>query len=180
MLDKILVAIDESYASQCAFETALKLADALDAELLLVHVLDIFSSEGPGNPFVEINPCLSEHSESKRRKKYEARMTEFISRYDALLKEKQTEAKVVSVDVNAVQPYGRPGPAICKAASENDVDLIVIGNRDRSTLKELVPGSVSNYVVHRAPCSVTVVHPDSYDKAKSDASHSEFALAEMS
>ena len=40
MLNKILVAVDESYASQCAFETALQLSKALDAELLLVHVLD--------------------------------------------------------------------------------------------------------------------------------------------
>jgi nucleotide-binding universal stress UspA family protein len=36
-------------------------------------------------------------------------------------------------------------------------DLIVIGRRGRTGLKEALMGSVSNYVVHHAPCTVMVV-----------------------
>lgn len=179
MLNKLLVAIDESYASQCAFETALQLSKALGAELMLVHVLDVFASDGPGNSQVEATLFSPVLSESEKRKGYEAKMTKFVSRYESLLKERQMQAKVAGVAANYVQPYGRPGSSICAVASESNVELIVVGNRDRSTLKELVPGSVSNYVVHHAPCSVTVVHPDSYDRIKARAQSSELALAEM-
>ena len=160
MLNKLLVGIDESASSECAFETALELAKALGAELVLIHVLDIFASDSPGSPINLIDSCLDTLND-QAQKDYELNMTEFAGRYDTLLKKRQAEAKAANVTAYYLQPYGRPGPAICQAASDNYVDLIVVGNRDRSTLKELVPGSVSNYVIHHAPCSVTVVHSDS-------------------
>lgn len=177
MLNKILVAIDDSYASQCAFETALQLSRALDAELMLVHVLDALASDGPGNPFVTVDPLLFIQNEEKIKTDYEEKMAKFVGRYDTLLKEKQAEAEATGITTQYVLPHGRPGLAICEVAKESNIDLIVIGNRDRSTLKELVPGSVSNYVVHRAPCSVTVVHPDSYQKTETQVQHPEPELA---
>ncbi len=102
----------------------------------------------------------SSELDEKAQKDYELKMTEYASRYETLLKEKQADAKAVGVTAQYMQPYGRPGPLICQAASDHNVDLIVVGNRDRSTLKELVPGSVSNYVVYHALCSVTIVHSD--------------------
>ena len=177
MLNKILVAIDDSFASQCAFETGLQLSRALGAELILVHVLDVLASDGPENPFVTVDPLVFIQNEKKIKTDYEEKMIKFVARYDALLKEKQKEAEAAGVVTQYALPHGRPGLAICKVAKENNIDLIVIGNRDRSTLKELVPGSVSNYVVHRAPCSVTIVHPDSYEKPEIRVPHSEFELA---
>lgn len=177
MIKKILVAVDESYASQCAFETALQLSKALKAELLLVHVIDIFASGAPSNPLMTVDPLRTIQNEKKIQADYKAKMTEFVNHYDALLQERQTEAKGAGVVVQYVKPYGRPGPTICTVAKENNVGLIVIGNRDRSTLKELVPGSVSNYVVHHAPCSVTIVHSDNYSEPETPAQFPEFTLA---
>ncbi|HIK43734.1 MAG TPA: universal stress protein, partial [Leptolyngbyaceae cyanobacterium M65_K2018_010] len=37
-------------------------------------------------------------------------------------------------------------------------DLIVVGRRERGRIKAALLGSVSNYVVHHAPCSVLIVH----------------------
>lgn len=39
-----------------------------------------------------------------------------------------------------------------------DADLIVVGSHGRKGLSEMLLGSVSNYVVHHAPCSVIIVH----------------------
>ena len=52
---------------------------------------------------------------------------------------------------------GDAGRAICKQAIEQDVDLIVVGRRASDWLSRLFDPSVSDYLVHHAPCSVLVV-----------------------
>jgi len=47
------------------------------------------------------------------------------------------------------------GPAIIENA--RDAELIVVGRRGRGTVKSLVLGSVSSYVVQHATCPVLVV-----------------------
>ncbi len=51
---------------------------------------------------------------------------------------------------------GDPGEAICQAALELSAQAIVIGSRGRGGLKRVFLGSVSDYVVRNAPCSVVV------------------------
>lgn len=116
MLNKLLVAIDESAASDWALETAPNSPGALNAELILVHVLDIYASSSPVSPFTLVDNCLSNLDE-KAQKDYESKMTEYASRYDALLEEKQAKAKAAGVTAQSMQPYGRPSPVICQAAS---------------------------------------------------------------
>ena len=157
MLKKILVAMDDSVASQWAFETALELAQALQAELLMVHALDVFASSSPQHPDMLSNSTSPEVS-GMVKKEYEQKWGELVKRYDTFLQQKQTEAEATGVSARYVQPYGRPGPAICHVASAQDSDLIVVGNRDHTHLQELVLGSVSHYILHHAPCSVTVIH----------------------
>jgi nucleotide-binding universal stress UspA family protein len=53
--------------------------------------------------------------------------------------------------------FGDPGRQICLVAKEWNADLIVLGRRGHSGLSEWLLGSVSNYVIHHAPCSVLVV-----------------------
>jgi nucleotide-binding universal stress UspA family protein len=50
-----------------------------------------------------------------------------------------------------------PGAAIVSAAKEWNADLIVVGSHGHGFLGRMVLGSVSDYVVHNAPCSVMVV-----------------------
>lgn len=52
---------------------------------------------------------------------------------------------------------GLPGEAILSEAKANGCDLIVMGRRGLSPLKELFVGSVSNLVMHRATVPVMIV-----------------------
>lgn len=167
MLKKILVAVDESASSDWAFATALELAAGLNAELLIVHALDIFAPASPQHPSIPTSGSMVEIDEAAYED-YQQKWTKHVEHYDALLRQKQSEAEVSGVSCEYVQPHGHPGPAICQAATENNADLIVIGNRDQTTLIELVLGSVSNYVLHHAPCSVTVVHSANCREAVAD------------
>jgi len=51
---------------------------------------------------------------------------------------------------------GEPGPALCTLAQEVGAAAIVVGSRGRGGLKRAFLGSVSDYVVRNAPCSVIV------------------------
>jgi nucleotide-binding universal stress UspA family protein len=46
---------------------------------------------------------------------------------------------------------------ICQVAKDWGAELIMVGRRGNSGLSELILGSVSNYVVHHAHCSVLIV-----------------------
>jgi nucleotide-binding universal stress UspA family protein len=52
---------------------------------------------------------------------------------------------------------GQPAAAIVAAAEERRTDLVVVGARGLGLLGRLVLGSVSDRVVHHAPCPVLVV-----------------------
>ena len=58
--------------------------------------------------------------------------------------------------VEALVIEGEPGPALCKLAQEVDAAAIVVGSRGRGGIKRAFLGSVSDYVVRNAPCSVVV------------------------
>jgi nucleotide-binding universal stress UspA family protein len=59
--------------------------------------------------------------------------------------------------VNEVVLVGNPAKEIVEFAMNLGVDLIVAGTRGRSPAKEVYLGSVSNSLIHRAPCSVLIV-----------------------
>lgn len=52
---------------------------------------------------------------------------------------------------------GEPAEEIVDLARVENVDLIIIGSRGLSPIKEMLLGSVSNKVLHTAPCPVLVV-----------------------
>jgi nucleotide-binding universal stress UspA family protein len=68
--------------------------------------------------------------------------------------EQATEA---GVKVELQQIPGSPARLICKTALSWQANLIAIGHRGRSGLSEMILGSVSNYVLHHASCSVLMV-----------------------
>ena len=53
--------------------------------------------------------------------------------------------------------FGSPDSRIVETAEETTVDLIIVGSHGYSRWERLLLGSVSDSVVHHAPCSVLVV-----------------------
>ena len=53
--------------------------------------------------------------------------------------------------------YGNEGPKIVKFTHDKKFDLIVIGSRGMSSLKEIFLGSTSNYVLHKSKIPVVIV-----------------------
>lgn len=53
--------------------------------------------------------------------------------------------------------YGPPGKRITDIATEEGFSLVVMGRRGLSGVTGLLLGSVSNHVVHYAPCPVLII-----------------------
>jgi nucleotide-binding universal stress UspA family protein len=61
------------------------------------------------------------------------------------------------VRAEAVLGSGNPGDVVCQEARGGGFNLVVLGSRGQGALKSHLLGSVSDRVMHHAPCSVLVV-----------------------
>lgn len=155
MFHRILVAIDQSNRSQKVFEYAVDVAKATKATLMLLHVLSTEEAIAPRLPTLttlEYYPMDGKYFEDyqQRWQTYEKIGIELLQSYV----KKATEAGVAA---EFSQNVGNPGRTICELARTWEADLIIIGRRGHSGLNELILGSVSNYAMHHAPCSVLTV-----------------------
>ncbi|NES02705.1 MAG: universal stress protein [Okeania sp. SIO2F4] len=152
MYEKILVAIDTSAIGDRVFDTALKLAKIGNSNLMLVHILSEEAEESP----ISFWP-MNIGYDPEMMKEYHQLWEKFEQECLQMLQSKASAAKDVGFQTEFTQVRGNPGREICKLAQEWSADLIVMGRRGHSVFSELVLGSVSNYVIHRAHCSVHVV-----------------------
>ncbi|MEH2114084.1 universal stress protein [Nostoc sp. C052] len=157
MFKKILVALDRSEVGQQVFDEALGLAKLTQASLMLLHVL---SPEEEGSPYVpmlsnmDYYPGLSSQSFELYQKQWDT----FKNLGIQMLQSFCAQANTAGITTEFTQNVGNPGRVVCDLAHSYGADLIVMGRRGRSGLMELFLGSVSNYVLHHAPCSVHIVH----------------------
>ncbi len=142
---QILVAIDGSAISRQAFDQALTLAQTLGAKLHLLHVLSV---EDKGSPSIF----------ALRDPNFERQWEAFAQPSLNMLRSHEAIAQAVGVETEIHQKLGsNPGRVICDLARELQFDLIVVGRRGLTGLSEMLMGSVSNYVIHYAPCSALIV-----------------------
>lgn len=169
MYRKILVALDNSSTSDDLFAQAIELAQATEGALLLVHSLSTQEETSPLPLSGKLDgiywaPGTELDLEAWRQAwtRYETESLERLRHYAAI-------ANTAGIATEFRQLVGNPATAICKVAQAWDADLILIGNRGRSGLSELVLGSVSNEVMHRAACSVLVIKASALAKTTAPA-----------
>ncbi|MEO0351159.1 MAG: universal stress protein [Cyanobacteria bacterium P01_A01_bin.15] len=165
MIRKIVVGLDNSDLGLDALQRATIFAQNCNAQLKVVHVL---MDNEPGAPrfngyvggpiYPNINTTMVES--------YQTDWNRFVERSQALLDQQVAYARQADVNASGELLYGSPGVKLCEIAHTWDADLIVVGSRGLSGISELLIGSVSNHVVHHAPCSVLVIHSPKQPTAK--------------
>ena len=89
--------------------------------------------------------------------------------YEAFRKRVETEgqtaleqaAAALGTDgVEIVKLEGDPARELCALAEELSATAIVMGSRGRGGIKRALLGSVSDYVVRNAPCTVVISRPE--------------------
>ncbi len=156
MFQRILVALDQYDRSQSVFEKALAIAQPTHAQLMLLHVLSPLE-DGYPTPLYPVPDSIypMQHEELVRRSTQEFAI--FERQGLERLRIHQQIATAAGVVTEFTQNIGVPGATICQVAHTWKADLITVGRRGHAGLAEWLLGSVSNYVMHHAPCSVLIV-----------------------
>lgn len=145
-IKKILVPSDFSAASGNAFRYALRFAQDLGANLLLVHVLEPIPAPGyaalaEGSPL-----CEGDFAAAGRN------LGEWVD-----------SASEVGVKAKLALRVGLPAHEIVEIARDHDVDLIVIATHGHTGWKHFCIGSTAERVVRAAPCPVLVVREKEHE-----------------
>ncbi|WP_375510896.1 universal stress protein [uncultured Nostoc sp.] len=134
---KILVAVDDSPATATVFIKALELAQRDAAQLMIGYSIELAASSQLTVNLVDLE-IETQQAQSLLQLYYQ-------------------KAKILGIMAEYSYQTGEPGTNICDLARSWGADLIVLGRRGLKGFAELLAGSVSNHVVHHAPCSVLVV-----------------------
>ncbi len=147
-LSKILVSIDGSENATRAAKAAISIAKQFQSELLILNVVaemvpPVFSPIGVNVPAVDYSNYL-ELAENDAKK---------------LVNDAVADAKNESVNARGIvlRTVTSVAETILEEASNEKINLLIVGTRGLGGFKKLLLGSVSNAIIAHAHCSVLVV-----------------------
>ncbi|MFT3706856.1 MAG: universal stress protein [Archangium sp.] len=142
MVQNILVGFDGSSAAREAAEFAMKLAKQASARVTLLFVVELpqIIPIGALSGFV---PTTAPQPEVNFKN---------AERLIASVRGDHPDLEIAT-RVEA----GTPAEMICEVAAQSRADLVVVGARGHNAAVRLLLGSISDRVVHHAPCPVLVV-----------------------
>jgi len=152
-IEHILVPTDGSEHALKAAAFAGDLARAMKARvsLLVVHEDDVIVASAWG---AGINPAGSPRDTMS--------VDEVRTQLERQSRDKELPATVTALGELQADPaleiaWGNTADEICRFASEQQVNLIVVGSHGRTGIRRAFLGSVSQAVANQAPCPVTIV-----------------------
>jgi nucleotide-binding universal stress UspA family protein len=141
-LKKVLVPTDFSDSARHAFTYGVSFALEYEAQLVLLHVVENltvgYASDLFPVPMAEVFQEISGYAKAELAKLSE-------------------EAKHKGVTVSELVVQGKPSAEIVRYASENEVDMIVLGAHGKGMLDQALFGSTTERVMRHAPCPVLTV-----------------------
>jgi nucleotide-binding universal stress UspA family protein len=119
-------------------------------EVLVVSAIDLVvpGEDATGHAGPTITPEVAESANSEARESGQAAITAVV--------EAITDIGYAPEQVTTRLIEGGPGPSLCRLAGDVQASAVIIGSRGRGGLKRALLGSVSDYVVRNAPCTVIV------------------------
>jgi nucleotide-binding universal stress UspA family protein len=141
---KILLAVDESAFSEEAIREVEERFGNPDTTLRVLHVVGRFVP--PAAALLDAGGSVEGVREEVSR------------RYQTLVESAAERLRRRGVTAEGLVRDGDPGRVIVHEAKEWGADVIVVGSHGHSGLERLLMGSVAQYVVDHASCSVEVAH----------------------
>jgi len=152
----VLIATDGSELAREAVRTAGPLLNPDMKVTLLTVISDLPADTGAGG--IE-GPVYTPEQEEEIRRSEQTHAAKSLA-------DTQTVLHEVLPDVTVEQRVdsGDPASAICVAAGDLGVDLVVVGSHGKGFISRVVMGSVSEHVVRHSPAPVLVVQAKEPEK----------------
>jgi nucleotide-binding universal stress UspA family protein len=149
LFKKILVPLDGSAHSLKALEEAVQIAKISSGKITLINVCSLLSvlidPSVSGNDVIPTDAAVS-------------RMMEAVQKCGSqILRVGEQRISAMGVQVEKILVEGHAVQEIARAANEGNFDLIAMGARGVSHMREMVLGSVTDGVLHHAHCAVLVI-----------------------
>jgi nucleotide-binding universal stress UspA family protein len=132
-----------------ALENAVQIAKKCDGKITLIHVYSVLRvgvvPMAMAEPVALPPEMVNKLAEAVREAG------------SSILEDAKKKVEAEGVQSQTLLREGHVVEEILRAAKEEDIDLIVIGARGLSTLKEIFLGSVSHGVALHAPCPVLLM-----------------------
>jgi nucleotide-binding universal stress UspA family protein len=149
MNSSIICGVDGSADSERALAVAAQLADSLDLQLVLAHVVDhAYAREAAVGPL---------GAGVMTRSLVTADVQAYEDAAEQLLTRLADEAGLARVERRVAS--GFPAERLADLADEENAEMIVVGSRGRGAFKAAFLGSVSTSLIGIARCPVLVVPP---------------------
>ena len=133
---RVMVGTDRSETADQAVRWAASLADRCGAELIVVQII------------VSPSPAVTEYGAAERTRAVAA--GEELAIYARQLAGEGGRALVIFDD--------DPAMAIVRAAEQEAIDVLVVGNAGMTGRKEFLLGNIPNRISHNARCIVIIVN----------------------
>lgn len=159
MFKKILFATDGSDSADKALPFIVSLAKEFDLEIFILYcvphsILKLTSAASftpvttkssfdlPRGTMIPLNFKIAKEEKGKAGN--------IVGRTQEMLRNS-------AVASTAMIGYGNPGKVICEVASEQKIDLVIIGQKGGGKIKDYTLGSTSYYVSRHVPCAVLII-----------------------
>ena len=137
MVKNILLPVDSSKFMERNVDYACEIAKGMGSKLTLLHIVAIPTPiEGAA---VDVEPFKKIGSETLEKAKEIAK------------------GKGIDADTRIETTFGNASYGILNVLESGKFDLVIMGAKGQSLLRNLLVGSVCDTVVHNAPCPVLVV-----------------------
>jgi nucleotide-binding universal stress UspA family protein len=138
----VLAPIDFSDISRSVINEAVALARAIDARLVLLHVVQLPAIIGTGYETEDIAPGF--HLETEHQAKRQ-------------LTDLQWKLRDEGVTAHVIHQVGSPGERIVQQAERLEADYIVMGSHGHGAFYDLIVGGTTTRVLKAATCPVVIV-----------------------
>lgn len=164
----VLVALELSPRDESVFSEALSLAKNIGAQVTLIHCLSdltemaMMSQTAMNSGGMGLSGIPGASSMSPAMVNIDLIQDANITKHQQVEKhlalyQKQASSQGVRVESKCYQGTENIGSQICQIAQDLNVDLIVLGRKGHNGIAEALLGSVSNTVLHDAPCAILVI-----------------------